>query len=72
MERRSLLKWLGGFTAGILLASKTNTQSESNSNRAIAYTSLQSSTVWKLPDFAASKSALEYETLFKELFKQLP
>ena len=36
MERRSILKWLGGFTAGILLASKTNAQSESNSDRAIA------------------------------------
>ncbi len=35
MERRSLLKWLGGFTAGILLTSKTNAQSESKSERSI-------------------------------------
>ena len=28
MERRSLLKWLAGFTAGILLSSQTNAQNK--------------------------------------------
>ena len=34
MERRSLLKWLGGFTAGILLSSQANAQDKTqNSDR---------------------------------------
>lgn len=34
MERRSLLKWLGGFTAGILLVAQANAQNnKSNSDR---------------------------------------
>jgi chromosome partitioning protein len=40
--------------------------------QAIADTSGQSATVWELPGRPASESALEYEELFKELFKQLP
>ena len=31
MERRSLLKWLGGFTAGLLLSSPTNAQGQPQS-----------------------------------------
>ena len=33
MERRSLLKWLGSFTAGLILASQTNAEEQSNSDR---------------------------------------
>ncbi|WP_319418688.1 hypothetical protein [Pleurocapsa sp. FMAR1] len=33
MERRSLLKWLEGFTARILLTSKTNAQQNSDRPR---------------------------------------
>ena len=40
--------------------------------QAIADTSGQSATVWDIPGRSASKSASEYEALFKELFKQLP
>lgn len=40
--------------------------------QAIADTSGQSATVWDIPGRSASESASEYETLFKELFKQLP
>ncbi|MGD1921130.1 MAG: aldo/keto reductase [Pleurocapsa sp.] len=32
MERRSLLKWLGSFTTGLILASQANAQSKSDSN----------------------------------------
>ena len=34
MERRSLLKWLGSFTAGILLASEVHSQSKTDDNKA--------------------------------------
>lgn len=40
--------------------------------QAIADTSGQSATVWDISGRSASESASEYETLFKELFKQLP
>ena len=33
MERRSLLKWLGSFTAGLILASQTNAQEQQKSDR---------------------------------------
>jgi len=39
--------------------------------QAIADTSGQSATVWDISGRSASESASEYETLFKELFKQL-
>ena len=40
--------------------------------QAIADTSGQSATVWDISGRSTSESASEYETLFKELFKQLP
>lgn len=33
MERRSLLKWLGGFTAGLILASQTDAEGKESSDR---------------------------------------
>jgi len=36
MERRSVLKCLGGFTAGILLASQANAQNETSKSDRIA------------------------------------